>query len=52
MCLGLLLVGCAGSPKNPPATAQVDLQRSQGTRYELTRLPMCFQRNCAPSEAP
>ncbi len=41
--LGLLLVGCAGSPKNPPATEQVDLQRYQGTWYELARLPMFFQ---------
>ncbi len=49
--LGLLLVGCAGSPKNPPATEQVDLQRYQGTWYELARLPMFFQRNCAQSEA-
>lgn len=49
--LGLLLVGCAGSPKNPPATEQVDLQRYQGTWYELARLPMFFQRNCVQSEA-
>lgn len=50
----LLLAGCAGtgSPAEPPRTAgQVDLQRYQGTWYELARLPMFFQRNCAQSEA-
>ena len=30
---------------------QVDLQRYQGTWYELARLPMFFQRNCVQSEA-
>ncbi|MGV8546926.1 lipocalin family protein, partial [Pseudomonas aeruginosa] len=33
--LGLLLVGCAGSPKHQPGTEQVDLQRYQGTWYDL-----------------
>ena len=52
----LALVGCANSgtgsiPKPPPQTMQVDLQRYQGTWYELARLPMFFQRNCAQSEA-
>ncbi len=48
-----LLVGCASSSAEaPPASAgQVDLQRYQGTWYELARLPMFFQRNCAQSEA-
>ncbi len=49
-----LLLGCAGatSGEAPPATAgQVDLERYQGTWYELARLPMFFQRNCVESEA-
>lgn len=48
------LSACAGSSEvvEPPQTAgQVDLQRYQGTWYELARLPMFFQRNCAQSEA-
>ena len=50
----LALAGCAGSgaAENPPqTTGQVDLQRYQGTWYELARLPMFFQRHCAASEA-
>lgn len=50
----LTLVGCAGSgePDDLPQTAgQVDLQRYQGTWYELARLPMFFQRHCVASEA-
>jgi apolipoprotein D and lipocalin family protein len=50
----LTLVGCAGSGEqgDPPRTAgQVDLQRYQGTWYELARLPMFFQRHCVASEA-
>ena len=52
----LALAGCANSgtgsiPKPPPQTMQVDLQRYQGTWYELARLPMFFQRNCAQAEA-
>ncbi len=50
----LALAGCAGPGEHdaPPNTAgQVDLQRYQGTWYELARLPMFFQRNCAQSEA-
>lgn len=52
----LALAGCANSgtgsiQKPPPQTMQVDLQRYQGTWYELARLPMFFQRNCAQSEA-
>lgn len=48
-----LLAGCASSSAEaPPASAgQVDLQRYQGTWYELARLPMFFQRNCVQSEA-
>jgi apolipoprotein D and lipocalin family protein len=48
-----LLAGCASSSAGaPPASAgQVDLQRYQGNWYELARLPMFFQRNCAQSEA-
>ena len=52
----LALAGCANSgtgsiPTPPPQTMQVDLQRYQGTWYELARLPMFFQRNCVQSEA-
>ena len=50
----VLLLGCAGatSSEAPPTTAgQVDLERYQGTWYELARLPMFFQRNCLESEA-
>lgn len=49
-----LLAGCANSGTGvvPPKTVdKVDLQRYQGTWYELARLPMFFQRNCAQSEA-
>jgi apolipoprotein D and lipocalin family protein len=52
----LALAGCANSGtgnihKSPPQTMQVDLQRYQGTWYELARLPMFFQRTCVQSEA-
>ena len=52
----LALAGCANSgtghiPPKPLETMQVDLQRYQGTWYELARLPMFFQRNCVQSEA-
>lgn len=53
-CVALALAGCAGSSdehRTPPTTMQVDLQRYQGTWYELARLPMFFQRNCVQSEA-
>lgn len=53
-CLTLALAGCVNSSDNresPPSTMQVDLKRYQGTWYELARLPMFFQRNCAQSEA-
>jgi len=50
----LLLAACAHSSNTlaPPNTVgKVDLKRYQGTWYELARLPMFFQRNCAQSEA-
>lgn len=51
-CMTLALLGCAGNDHPaPPRTQQVDLQRYQGTWYELARLPMFFQRNCVQSEA-
>lgn len=52
LCL-MLLSGCAGGGREqPPETVgEVDLQRYQGTWYELARLPMFFQRNCVRSEA-
>ncbi|HSX70929.1 MAG TPA: lipocalin family protein [Pseudomonas sp.] len=49
-----VLAGCAGSANSeaPPQTAgKVDLERYQGTWYELARLPMFFQRDCLASEA-
>ncbi len=51
---GLVLAGCATSGVDPlaPKTANsVNLKKYQGTWYELARLPMYFQRNCAQSEA-
>jgi len=52
-CLTLALLGCtsARDEQPPPTTQQVELQRYQGTWYELARLPMFFQRNCVQSEA-
>lgn len=49
----LLLAGCASHGEAPPprTVAAVDLERYQGTWYELARLPMFFQRGCAQSEA-
>ena len=50
----LLLAGCTGSSSDslaPNTVTSVDLKRYQGTWYELARLPMFFQRNCAQSEA-
>ncbi|TBV02302.1 hypothetical protein DNK34_19520, partial [Pseudomonas dryadis] len=50
----VVLAGCANSGTGvvPPQTVKtVDLQRYQGTWYEVARLPMFFQRNCAQSEA-
>lgn len=52
LALLLALTGCANTSVSTPQTAgQVDLQRYQGTWYELARLPMFFQRHCAQSEA-
>ncbi|MBM7061104.1 lipocalin family protein [Pseudomonas sp. UL073] len=54
LCAALVLAGCAnsGTGRVPPETVEkVDLQRYQGTWYELARLPMYFQRDCAQSEA-
>ena len=50
----LVLAGCATSGEDPlaPKTVNsVNLKKYQGTWYELARLPMYFQRNCAQSEA-
>lgn len=53
--VSLWLGGCAGTPDAdsmaPRTVEHVDLKRYQGTWYELARLPMFFQRNCAQSEA-
>ncbi|MDD1014037.1 lipocalin family protein [Pseudomonas rubra] len=54
LCAGLILGGCAssGAGSLAPKTAErVDLKRYQGKWYELARLPMYFQRDCAQSEA-
>lgn len=54
LCAALLLSACvaSGEALAPPQTVdQVDLSRYQGTWYELARLPMFFQRNCAQAEA-
>ncbi len=54
LLVALLLAGCAGSGSDagePATTGHVDLQRYQGTWYELARLPMFFQRNCVRSQA-
>ncbi len=54
LCSILLLAACAGSSSErgePDTVGRVDLQRYQGTWYELARLPMFFQRNCVRSQA-
>jgi apolipoprotein D and lipocalin family protein len=53
LCCVLSIVGCVrqDAREAPETTGQVDLQRYQGTWYELARLPMFFQRNCVRSEA-
>jgi len=54
LCCALLMAGCAGSGssgENPKTVGRVDLERYQGTWYELARLPMFFQRNCVRSQA-
>ncbi|SET68107.1 apolipoprotein D and lipocalin family protein [Pseudomonas graminis] len=49
------LAGCAVKSESesmaPKTVDHVDLKRYQGTWYEVARLPMFFQRNCAQSEA-
>ena len=50
----LLLGGCATSandPLAPKTVGNVDFKKYQGKWYELARLPMYFQRDCAQSEA-
>ncbi|WP_370588197.1 lipocalin family protein [Pseudomonas abietaniphila] len=50
----LWLTACSSMPGEsmaPRTEDHVDLTRYQGTWYELARLPMFFQRNCAQSEA-
>lgn len=52
----LACCACAGPAafdpsKAPPTVARVDLDRYQGTWYEIARLPMWFQRNCLRSQA-
>ncbi len=54
--LCVLLSACAGPAsfdpsKAPPAVARVELDRYQGTWYEIARLPMWFQRDCLRSQA-
>lgn len=52
--IAMLIGGCATATKDPlaPKTAgAVDLKRYQGKWFELARLPMYFQRDCAQSEA-
>ncbi len=53
LCLMMLLSGCVGGGRErPPETVgEVNLERYQGTWYELARLPMFFQRDCLRSEA-
>ena len=48
-----LAIGFAHSADNlePKTVGAVDLKQYQGTWYEIARLPMFFQRNCAQSEA-
>ncbi|MDH0746459.1 lipocalin family protein [Pseudomonas sp. GD03842] len=51
----LWLSACSVTPNGdsmaPRTVDHVDLKRYQGTWYELARMPMFFQRNCAQSEA-
>ena len=54
LCTGLALGGCAtpeAGPMAPKTVDHVDLKRYQGKWFELARLPMYFQRDCAQSEA-
>lgn len=50
----LLMAGCAHTATadlKPQTVGTVDLKRYQGTWYEVARLPMFWQRNCAQSQA-
>ena len=50
----LLVAGCAHTATadlKPQTVGTVDLKRYQGTWYEVARLPMFWQRNCAQSQA-
>ncbi|MBA1204881.1 lipocalin family protein [Pseudomonas capeferrum] len=50
----LLIGGCATTPEDslaPKTAGEVDLKRYEGKWFELARLPMYFQRDCAQSEA-
>jgi apolipoprotein D and lipocalin family protein len=51
--LVLVIAGCTRSTEQEPleTVGQLDLQRYQGTWYELARLPLYFQRKCAQSQA-
>jgi len=54
LCAAMLLGGCATSATDPlvPKTAgNIDLKRYEGKWFELARLPMSYQRDCAQSEA-
>lgn len=56
LLLCALLSACAGPAsfdpsKAPPTVARVELDRYQGTWYEIARLPMWFQRSCLRSRA-
>ena len=55
LCAVVLLGGCAHSfdegPLPPKTVDSVDFKRYQGKWFELARLPMFFQRDCAQSEA-
>ncbi|AYC34649.1 lipocalin [Pseudomonas cavernae] len=54
LCAVLVLAGCANSgtgPVPPKTVDKVNLQRYQGAWYELARLPMFIQRDCAQAEA-
>lgn len=45
------LSACAQREAPPETVGEVDLQRYQGTWYEIARLPMFFQRKCVQSQA-
>jgi apolipoprotein D and lipocalin family protein len=53
IALSLLLVSACGDDSYAPLATvdDVDLERYQGTWYEIARLPMWFQRGCVRSQA-